>query len=102
MLTLAVRTRPWLPSRGRGTARAFLTKVGLDTWAIRARPAGEGVRIPGDMLWQKLQRHETVEARVLSLVNHAHAPATELFFGAVMRDGLANHCGDTAALSEEF
>ena len=44
------------------------------------------------MLRQKLERDETVEA---SILNHPHPASTKLLDDAVMRDGLANHRGDT-------
>ena len=41
---------------------------------------------------KELQRDETVEARVLGFVDHAHAAAAQLLQDPVMRDGLADHC----------
>jgi hypothetical protein len=39
---------------------------------------------------QELQR-KAVQPSVLGLVDHTHTPAAELFYDAVMRDGLADH-----------
>ena len=38
-----------------------------------------------------------MELSVLGFVDDAHAPATELFEDAVVRDGLANHGEGTAS-----
>jgi hypothetical protein len=51
----------------------------------------ESLRIPGDLIGEELQGDETVQLYVLSLVDHAHAAATEFFDDAVVRDGLADH-----------
>jgi hypothetical protein len=61
-----------------------------------ALKAGKGLRIAGDIFRKKLESDETMEMGVLSLVNDAHATATKLVDDAVMRDGLANHCWETA------
>src|SRR5262245_47977127 len=39
---------------------------------------------------QKFERDETVQPRVLSLINDTHPAATEFLDDAVMRDGLAD------------
>jgi hypothetical protein len=49
-----------------------------------------------NFLGKKLEGDGAVEARVLSLVDNAHPAATELFENTVMREGLANHCWETA------
>jgi hypothetical protein len=54
------------------------------------------LRIPGYIHRQKLERDETVETSILGFVNDSHPAATELFNDAVMRDGLADHCKQTA------
>jgi len=48
----------------------------------------------GNFLRQKLEGDETVQTRIFSFVDYAHAPATDFFNDAVMRDGLADHSGD--------
>jgi hypothetical protein len=52
----------------------------------------ESVRISGYILTQKLERDETAEASILSLIDDSHPAATKPFNDAVVRDGLANHC----------
>jgi hypothetical protein len=49
---------------------------------------GEGLRIPGDLFGQKLERDETVETSILRFVDDAHAATAKLFKDAVMGDGL--------------
>jgi hypothetical protein len=49
------------------------------------------LRVAGNVIWQELERDETAEFGVLSLVNHTHPAAAELFHDAVARDGLADH-----------
>ena len=56
-----------------------------------ATEAAEALGIARDFVRQKLQGDETVQARVLGLVNHTHAAAAELLDDAVMRDGLVDH-----------
>src|SRR5580704_12028381 len=51
----------------------------------------QGLRIARKFLRQKFEGHETAKFRILSLVNHTHAAATELLDNAVVRDGLADH-----------
>ena len=48
----------------------------------------KAMRIPGNILRQKLERDETVETRVLRLVNDPHPATTELLDDAVVGDGL--------------
>ncbi len=67
-------------------------------WVIQGRRGlrfplkpGEGLRIPGYILRQELERDETVETSILSFVDDSHTAATKLFNDAVMRDGLADH-----------
>jgi hypothetical protein len=40
--------------------------------------AGQCVRISGQVLGEKLERHETMETSILSFVNDSHPAATEL------------------------
>ena len=68
---------------------------GADVGVIQSRRGlglalkpGQGVRISGYILRQKLKCDETVEANILRLVDDAHAATTELFQNAVVRDGL--------------
>jgi len=51
----------------------------------------EGLRIAGNFIGQELQRHETAQANVFSLLDHSHTTAAELLDDAVVRDGLADH-----------
>jgi len=53
--------------------------------------SGEGMRIPGYIVRQKLERDETVEASILSFVDDSHPAATEFLDDTVVRDGLADH-----------
>jgi len=43
------------------------------------------------MIGQEFQSYGTIEARVESLVNHAHSASAKLFGDAKVRDGLVNH-----------
>src|SRR5713101_4368211 len=56
-----------------------------------ALEAGQGLRVFGDVIGQKLQGHKSVEGHVLGLVDHAHAAAAQLLDDPVVRDGLADH-----------
>ena len=51
----------------------------------------ERVGVAGELLWQKLERHEPTEVEVFGLVHYAHAAGTELFDEAVMGNGVASH-----------
>jgi hypothetical protein len=51
----------------------------------------ESLGIPSDLIRQKLESHETMQAGVFCLVDHAHASAAEFFENAVVGDGLAEH-----------
>jgi hypothetical protein len=51
----------------------------------------KGLRVLCNLIGQELQGHEAVEFHILSLVDHTHAPATELLNDAVMGNDLANH-----------
>ena len=71
-----------------------------DVWVIQRRrrlgfslEAGQGLRVSGYIIGQKLERNETVETSILSFVDNAHPAAAELLNYAVMRDGLADHKG---------
>ncbi len=52
---------------------------------------GESLLVAGNIIRQKLEGHEAVQARVFRFVNHSHTAATELLDDVVVRDGLANH-----------
>ena len=56
----------------------------------------ERLRIARDIFGQEFQRDEAVQARVLGLVDDAHAAAAELFDDAVVRDGLADPIPSTS------
>ncbi len=56
-----------------------------------ALEAGEGLRVAGNFLGQKLERDETVKPRVFGFVDHAHTAAAQLLENAVVRNRLANH-----------
>jgi hypothetical protein len=58
-----------------------------------AAEATERLRVFGDIVGQKFKRDKAVQARVLSLVNHAHASAPELLEDAVMGNGLSDERG---------
>ena len=47
--------------------------------------------ISSHLVGQKLERNETVQSRVLSFVDHAHAAAAQFFENPVVRDGLTDH-----------
>jgi len=49
------------------------------------------LRIAGNLIGQKLQSYEAMQASVLGLVDDAHPTATEFLDSAVMRNGLPNH-----------
>jgi hypothetical protein len=51
----------------------------------------EDLRVFGDFIRQKFQRHKAAERGVLGLVDHAHPAPAQLLDNAVMRDGLPNH-----------
>src|SRR5258708_33462171 len=51
---------------------------------------GESPLVAGNIVRQKLEGHEAVQAHVFRFVNHSHTAATELLDDVVVRDGLAN------------
>jgi len=64
-------------------------------WSWR-RPAGPSLPAEGRstvkvLPYQKLQGHHAAELRVLGLIDHTHAAATQLFQNAVVGNGLTNH-----------
>ena len=65
---------------------------------LAAKPF-QRLRVVGQILRQELQRDRPAELGVLSLVNHTHAPAAELFDDPVMGDDFANHGHWTGRLS---
>jgi hypothetical protein len=52
--------------------------------------AGQGLRVLGDVMGQKLQGNETVQGDVLGLVHQAHPASAEFLHDAVVRDGPIN------------
>jgi hypothetical protein len=52
-----------------------------------------------DVIGQKLQGDKSVEGYVLGLIDDTHAAATELLDNVVMRDGPADHSGDSGIWS---
>lgn len=56
-----------------------------------ALKAAEGLRVTGNIIWNKLQRDEAVQSKVLGLVDHTHTTTAEFFQDAEVRNGLANH-----------
>src|SRR6266496_2835421 len=56
-----------------------------------ALKAGEGLRLPGNIVGQELERDEAVQARVFRFVNHAHTAAANFFDNAIVGNGLADH-----------
>src|SRR5882762_1985460 len=61
-----------------------------------ALEACQGLGILGDLVGQEFERDKAMQPGVLGLVDDSHAAATELFDDAVVRDGLANHCWESA------
>src|ERR1700689_5202689 len=60
-------------------------------------PRGESVpelRIFRQFIGQEFQGDKAAKLGVLSLVDHTHATASELFDNAVVRDSLADHYGE--------
>jgi hypothetical protein len=51
--------------------------------------AFEGLRIVGDIVREKLQSNKTAELSIFSLIDNAHATATELFGHTVVRNSLS-------------
>ncbi len=51
----------------------------------------QGLMIFRHSLGQEFKRYETVQPRVLGLIDDTHATATELLDDAVVRDGRADH-----------
>jgi hypothetical protein len=47
--------------------------------------------LPRNFVRQELERDETVQSRVLSFVDHAHAAAAQFLDDPVVRDGLADY-----------
>src|SRR6266581_8509530 len=56
-----------------------------------ALKAGEGLRVPGNIVGQELERDEAVQARVFRFVNHAHTAPANFFDNAIVGNGLADH-----------
>src|SRR5208283_5159793 len=53
--------------------------------------AGQGLRIFGHIIGQKLEGDKAMQADVLGLVDDAHATTAEFLDDAVMRDDLVDH-----------
>jgi hypothetical protein len=69
-----------------------------DIWMIQCRSglsfsleSRQALSASGKIVGEKFQSNESVEASVLSLINHTHPAAAKLFDNAIMRDGLAYH-----------
>ena len=56
-----------------------------------ALEAAQSLRVAGDLVGEKFEGDEAVEASVFGFVDHAHAATAEFLEHAVVRDGLANH-----------
>jgi hypothetical protein len=61
-----------------------------------AAKAFERDRVLGRFRREKLESDQTLQARVFRLIDDTHPAASERFEDAVVRDGLANHCLETA------
>src|SRR5215831_18737416 len=59
-----------------------------------ALKAGERLGIAGYLIGEELEGNKTVKPSIFSLVDHAHATATELLNDAVVGDGLADHSAE--------
>ena len=63
----------------------------------RGRGAGltlkpfSGLRVLGEIIRQELHRNSASQPKILGLVDHSHAAATQLAQNAVVRDGLTDH-----------
>jgi hypothetical protein len=44
----------------------------------------------GHLIGEEFQSDKTIQAGILSLVDHTHTPATEFLDDAIVGDGLAN------------
>jgi hypothetical protein len=73
------RANVWVIQRGRG--------AGFAAKAFRR------LGIAGKLLGKKFQSDKSAKFEILSFVNHAHTPATELFEDSVVRDGSSKHGG---------
>ena len=54
---------------------------------------GQRVRIAGNVFGQEFECNESMKARVLGLIDHAHAAAPEFLDDAVVRDRLPHKLG---------
>jgi hypothetical protein len=66
-----------------------------------ALKAGQRLRVSGDFIRQELQRHETMQPSVLSLVHHTHPAPAQFLADAVVRDGLADQKRETPSLGPQ-
>src|SRR5215469_174430 len=53
--------------------------------------ASQGQRIASNIVRQEFESDETMQARVLGLINHSHSATTQLLDDPVVRDGLIDH-----------
>jgi hypothetical protein len=61
-----------------------------------ALKAAQDLRVFGYFVGQEFQGNKPAELHILSLVDNAHAAATQLLDDAVVRDSLADHSGDAS------
>ncbi len=71
-----------------------------DVWVVQcgrglslALKAGECLRFTGNLLRQELESDETMQPRVLSLIDNTHPTAAQFLDDAIVRDGLADELG---------
>src|SRR6201993_5373821 len=60
-----------------------------------AAKALQCVRTLSDIVGKKLERDEASENGIYGLVDHAHTTTADLFNDAVVRDGPADHAGES-------
>ena len=68
--------------------RADVGVIQRGSGASFAAKALDGLRVLGNIVGQKFQGHAAAQARVLGLVNDAHATAAQFFQHGVVRNGL--------------
>lgn len=56
-----------------------------------ALESGQGLRIAGHFVGEKLEGDETMEASVFGLIHYTHATTAEPFEDTVVRNGPADH-----------
>src|SRR6185437_6431577 len=70
------------------------TNIGMVQRRSRLRlplKSGEGLRVSGYFIGQKLEGDKSMQPRVLGLVDNTHPAASELLDNAVVRHDLADH-----------